>query len=116
MAFHELELSAKPGWPTYLRQVLFLPIEQWFIYRSCVRELKEPLRKLAKQHQWTPADLQKRDRLARKLIRQYLECVVRVAQYSAYERLFALWHVLHVPFVYILVISAIVHVIAVHAY
>ncbi len=116
MAFHELELSAKPGWPTYLRQVLVLPIEQWFIYRSCVRELKAPLQKLSKQLQWTSADLRKRDRLARKLIRQYLTCVVRVAQYSAYERLFALWHVLHVPFVYILVISAVVHVIAVHAY
>jgi hypothetical protein len=116
LAFHELELSAKPGWPTWLRQVMVLPLEQWFVYHSCARELKAPLRKLAQQLQWTAADLKKRDRLARKLIRQYLNCVVRVAQYSAYERLFALWHVLHVPFVYILVISAVVHVIAVHAY
>jgi hypothetical protein len=42
--------------------------------------------------------------------------VVRVAQYNAYERVFALWHVAHLPFVYLLVISAVVHVIAVHAY
>ena len=35
---------------------------------------------------------------------------------SAYERLFALWHVAHIPFVYLLVVSAIVHVVAVHAY
>lgn len=40
----------------------------------------------------------------------------RTAQFAAYERLFALWHVLHVPFVYLLGISAVVHVVAVHAY
>jgi hypothetical protein len=42
--------------------------------------------------------------------------VVRVAQFTAYERLFALWHVLHVPFVYLLVLTACFHVFAVHAY
>jgi hypothetical protein len=45
-----------------------------------------------------------------------LLAVQRTAQFAAYERLFALWHVLHVPFVYMLVISAVVHVVAVHAY
>jgi hypothetical protein len=40
----------------------------------------------------------------------------RAAQFAAYERLFALWHVLHVPFVYLLGASAVVHVVAVHAY
>jgi len=29
---------------------------------------------------------------------------------------FALWHVAHLPFVVLLVISAVVHVVAVHAY
>jgi hypothetical protein len=30
--------------------------------------------------------------------------------------MFSLWHVLHVPFVFMLVISGVVHVIAVHMY
>jgi len=30
--------------------------------------------------------------------------------------LFSLWHILHVPFVFMLVISGVVHVIAVHMY
>jgi hypothetical protein len=49
-------------------------------------------------------------------VRRYLTAVVRVAQYTAYERLFSFWHLAHIPFVYLLVISAIVHVVAVHAY
>lgn len=40
----------------------------------------------------------------------------RVAQLSFYERLFSLWHVLHMPLFFLLVISASVHVLAVHMY
>jgi hypothetical protein len=45
-----------------------------------------------------------------------MDAVLRVAQVRAYERLFALWHVAHIPFVYLLIISGIVHVVAVHVY
>jgi hypothetical protein len=40
----------------------------------------------------------------------------QVAQISFYERLFSLWHVFHMPFFIVLVISALVHVLAVHMY
>lgn len=40
----------------------------------------------------------------------------QVAQLSVFERLFALWHVFHMPFFLVLVISALVHVLAVHMY
>ena len=40
----------------------------------------------------------------------------RVAEFEASERLFAAWHILHLPLFFILVIVGIVHVIAVHVY
>lgn len=40
----------------------------------------------------------------------------RTAQFATYERLFALWHVVHIPFLYLLVLTSAVHVVAVHAY
>lgn len=40
----------------------------------------------------------------------------QVAQLSFYERLFSLWHLFHMPFFIVLVISALVHVLAVHMY
>ncbi|GAB4178726.1 MAG: hypothetical protein OHK0026_05740 [Rhodocyclaceae bacterium] len=46
----------------------------------------------------------------------YLREIQRVAEFETWERMFALWHVLHVPFVYMMVASAIVHVLAVHMY
>ncbi|MCX7142008.1 MAG: hypothetical protein NT123_13210 [Proteobacteria bacterium] len=45
-----------------------------------------------------------------------LQAAQRRAQFSTYERLFSLWHVIHIPFLCMLVITAIVHVVAVHVY
>jgi hypothetical protein len=115
-AFERRVLQAQPEWTTHLRHVVLLPIQQWIAYLACVRELRRPMHRLAQQHGWTAAELRQRKRRARRLVDQYLNAVVRVAQYSAYERVFALWHMAHLPFIYLLVISAVVHVVAVHAY
>ena len=116
LAFEEHELRAQPGWLTYLRQVTLLPVQQAYAYQRCVMELRAPLRQRAAKHGWTDAELSRRQHRARRMARRYLFSVVRVAQYTAYERVFALWHLAHLPFVYLLVISACVHVVAVHAY
>ncbi|HTY03682.1 MAG TPA: hypothetical protein VMC81_08135 [Rhodocyclaceae bacterium] len=46
----------------------------------------------------------------------YVEAVCKASQLASWERLFSLWHVVHVPFLYLLVVSGIVHVVAVHMY
>jgi hypothetical protein len=115
-AFEARELKEGAGWATHLRQVTVLPVQQWLTYLRCVYELHGPLHRLAGKYNWSASDLRRRKRRARRLVDQYLHSVVRVAQYTAYERVFALWHLAHLPFIYLLVISAIVHVVAVHAY
>lgn len=114
--FGEHEMTARPNFLTCLRRVFWLPIKQWWTFRACAKEVQEPLNRLAVRGGWDEASLAKRQKLAKKLIRRYLNAVVRVAQFTAFERLFSLWHVAHIPFVYLLVISSIIHVIAVHAY
>ena len=116
LAFEQRELHADSNWITHLRQVTWLPVQQWFTYLRCVLELRKPLDQMAVRHKWSPHDLRRRKRRARRLVDHYLNAVVRVAQYTAYERVFALWHMAHLPFIYLLVISAVVHVFAVHAY
>ena len=91
-------------------------MQQWVAVRQCRQALEAPLHKLATEGQWSDEELARRRRLAGKLVQRYLEAVVRVAQFTAYERIFALWHVAHLPFVFLLVASAVVHVVAVHAY
>ena len=60
----------------------------------------------------TNADL----RALARTIDDTLGAVQRTAQFSTYEKLFSLWHVVHMPFLCLLVVTAIVHVVAVHAY
>jgi hypothetical protein len=114
--FEQVELHVKGSWPTYFRQVFWLPAKQWLFYQRCVSELREPIRRLSTHSCWSEEDTQRRIRQSHKLVRRYLTAVVRVAQYTAYDQLFSLWHVAHIPFVYLLIFSAVVHVIAVHAY
>lgn len=115
-AFEQHELQASPSWLTHLRQVSWLPVQMWVTYFICSWQVRKPLRKIARRKGWDPQVLANRKRLARKLVRRYLGAVVRVAQFTAYERVFALWHVIHIPFVYLLIVSAVAHVIAVHVY
>jgi hypothetical protein len=115
-AFEQRELQAATGWPTSFRQVFMLPWQQAWTYLLCALELRAVLRRFARRGGWSRAELVLFQRKSRRLVWRYLGAVVRVAQYSAYERIFALWHVAHVPFVYLFVISAVAHVVAVHAY
>jgi hypothetical protein len=93
-----------------------LPLASWQVRLRCVGEINSELRRMAQEQGWSRRDLNKRRRLARGTVVQHLACVMRVALFEAWERLFALWHVAHVPFVFILAASGVFHVIAVHAY
>ena len=52
----------------------------------------------------------------RRHLGDYLAALRKLNQLAFYERLFSQWHVLHFPLFLMLVISGIVHVIAVHLY
>ncbi len=49
-------------------------------------------------------------------IHEHLRRVRRVAELGSYERMFSIWHVFHLPFFYMLVVAALIHVLAVHMY
>jgi hypothetical protein len=85
-------------------------------YFIVARELERLGRAHARKHDADITKVRNRVAAGKLAIRQYLNAVVDVARFSAYERLFSLWHILHVPFVFMLIISGIVHVIAVHMY
>jgi hypothetical protein len=53
---------------------------------------------------------------ARDFAARRLRAARSVAEFESYERLFSLWHVLHLPLFFMLLIAGIVHVISVHVY
>lgn len=97
-------------------QVLTLPLRQRWAERACTAQLKHAFDQLAATGHWTWTERNDKVRRARHLVQRHLAAVARVARSDAYARLFALWHVAHVPFVVLLALSAVAHVFAVHAY
>jgi hypothetical protein len=82
------------------------------LYRLASAKLKET----AREQHWGPATLAHYRRQAGEKMNAYVSAVCSAAQFSVWERLFSLWHVAHVPFVYLMVICGVVHVVAVHMY
>jgi hypothetical protein len=116
LEFEKVAMGGGQGWGITLSRLLWLPVRQRVVLEACSSELRVRLRAIGKERKWTRGQLERRHAQARASTRNYLRSVLRVSQFSAYERVFALWHVLHVPFVYLLLVTAIFHVIAVHAY
>ena len=54
--------------------------------------------------------------VARRYAYRRLETGRRATEYQMYERLFSLWHVLHIPLFFMLLIAGIAHVVAVNVY
>lgn len=88
----------------------------WLERRRCRAELKRALDTHGAELEWNADKLRRRLHAGERLVGSYLRAVQRVAQFTVFERLFSWWHVLHVPLVYMMVITAIVHVVAVHMY
>lgn len=49
-------------------------------------------------------------------VNRYTLALRRAAAFRVYERLFSLWHILHLPLFIMMVITAIIHIFAVHMY
>ena len=102
-------------WESIYRPAVMGLRTRWLYYRMSwsVR------RKLIARSVVSPIVAQHRERLTKvtqKFLREHLRQTRKVSQFSAYERLFSLWHIVHVPFFCMMVVSAIVHVVAVHMY
>lgn len=79
-------------------------------------KMKSSIRKALKKKETTRADGKKNYLAAKRLIISYVDAVCNAAHLRTWEYLFSMWHYLHIPFIYLLVISGIVHVVAVHLY
>lgn len=87
-----------------------------FVRLSLLWTARKELQLAAVRYPAVAKERQRIYRTAARYIRDYTVLTGRVAQFSFYERLFGLWHVLHLPIFFMMVLSALVHVLAVHMY
>lgn len=48
--------------------------------------------------------------------KSFLKRVVKIYELDFYKRLFSLWHVVHIPFFFMMILTTVVHIISVHLY
>jgi len=106
--------------PASLAQSLVRPVTMGIRTRWLYHRLSWVARKELVARSMTSAAVgEHQDRLmntTRRFLQQHLTEIRRVAQFGFYERLFSWWHTVHVPFLFMMVLSGIVHVLAVHMY
>lgn len=110
----EEEHSAKAGALGRAWSVFGLPFECIATVEKCRAKLREDM-----QGDLGKLSADEREKARGKMLdfaKQYVEATRRVAAFAAYSKLFSLWHILHVPFVFMMVVCVLVHIAAVHIY
>lgn len=109
-AFERHAMHSDQSLLSYLFNFLTIGMRRGILELRCARELRGILRN--GRHPAFRGGAQE----AGQLIALYLREIQRVAQFSTYERFFSLWHVLHIPLIYILAASTVFHIVAVYMY
>jgi hypothetical protein len=99
-----------------MRASVVWSVRQYFVWGSLRMTAYRELKNRATASPAIAKDLRKLNKVSAKYIRTFIRQTGRVAQFTLFERLFSLWHILHMPFFFMMIISALFHVLAVHMY
>jgi len=104
---------------SFIISVFHLPINflytKW-IYYKIMYGIKKSIKKRASEKDWDKAYQKEMIHAIKETLLIYTSTIRKFAELKLYERLFSLWHILHLPLFVMLIVSGIVHVIAVHMY
>jgi hypothetical protein len=101
-------------------RMLFAPAAIAYNYsrgRSRLRRyVRAAIRVTAARHKAVAKQSDRFERVAFDYVSRRMKITREVAEFRIYEKLFSVWHVLHMPLFLMLIAAGIVHVISVHVY
>ena len=106
----ETALRPYPGLMTSLLHVIYLAVNAPRLRRKILRLLKKIYAEDS-DHRTLPDS-----KAVSRVVKHYMLALRRVAAFRVYERLFSLWHLLHLPLFFMMIITAVIHIFAVHLY
>ncbi|MBL3527689.1 MAG: transcriptional regulator [gamma proteobacterium endosymbiont of Lamellibrachia anaximandri] len=95
---------------------LRIRFEAPLLYRHIQREFNRQLKQSAQELGWKPQRTRSYRKTVRLLIGTHKRASVRILELHFYERLFSLWHVLHLPLFFMMLVTGVIHIYAVHTY
>jgi len=102
--------------PKRLWRFLTLRYQGRSLAKKMRHEIKKTLAREAHKQNWSKGQLRLNYVVARKEVDNYIYAIIQCATLGSWLKLFSLWHIAHVPFIYMLALSGVAHVIAVHLY
>ncbi len=100
---------------SFIHYIIIGPVASYTTIRLRL-SLRKVLVVAAKRGSWSAAEKKRRAKEAREHISEHISTALMISEFSVYERLFALWHLLHFPLFILLIVVAVAHVLAVHLY
>jgi len=116
LRFSSSILNHSNGFFSTLGIFLFIGTRTRWTYRRLRGPLKRSLKEEVRRRKWSSKIYRQQLRNARREIWYFLKQVRKVAKFNMYERLFALWHLFHLPLMVMMLVAGVFHVFAVHAY
>lgn len=95
---------------------ILLPYRKSVARYHIMAALRSAIRKAANAENWSRNVERAKLKAARLDVVEFLACVSKASQLSFWERMFSMWHVFHVPLFFVLLVSGVLHVVAVHIY
>jgi len=103
-------LQPYPGLMQSFLHVIYLAVNAPRLKRKILRLLKNS------QHEKGDSNSLPDKKVASRLVKDYTLALRKTAAFRVYERLFSLWHILHLPLFFMMIITAVIHIFAVHLY
>ena len=104
-----MALSSYTSIGTSLLYVFSMTIHARLLKSRSMRMVKK-----SKKDGTVPEELD--SQIAKNFINRYAGALRRITVFRLYERLFSLWHILHLPLFIMMIITAVIHIFAVHMY
>jgi hypothetical protein len=108
--FHERSLSRQ------FVSALVIPFKVRLARLKFNAMIRQTVSDNAVKNGWSNAELAQHRKQAQLHVREFLQSFSAASQLAFWERLFSVWHLLHVPLFYLLLVSGVIHVVAVHWY
>jgi hypothetical protein len=108
--------ARRSGWFEKLRRVFARADRGVRRAHGARKQIAGALERHARRERWSAPKLAGEKQAIDGLIVEYVRAVDAAVRLTFWERVAAWWHILHGPVVYVLVVSAVAHVVAVHVY
>lgn len=109
-------LQAPEGVEDIVKRIFTMSMQANAVYRRINKELTHAMANIARAERWSTTELKARVTQERDLLRGHLTAAAKIGKFQAFEKLAGRWRLLHVPLLYLLVLSGLAHVVSVHMY